>query len=374
MPLILIIEDDPTQRLLASSILRSAGHDVLEATDGAQGLEMAQAGLPDVVVCDVMMPGINGYQMVAALRNNPATADIPVLFLSAMKERSHIRLGMATGADDYLPKPFTANELKESVSSLLVKRARQRETSQQAAQEIVVAALQDQKQELSGQYELRLLRELNKRWQGEIQSDEGLHYPGAPVLAVDVLGPLLAHVPQGTGFARAVKRLYVAASDALYLFGARHLQPFGCHMVAIFANEVRPDPQRLKFQALRAAFAVQRGLRATIDSISGAPLPDSEARTLTAISLHQGPITLMGVGDPLHGGADATLITGEGLYSVIALNAHARAAGWPVTCSDRFSADIPELLVLGGRAQLPQGLNHPPLQALELVAPGSATP
>lgn len=372
MSLVLIIEDDPTQRLLASSILRSAGHEVLEATDGAQGLEMAQVGLPDVVVCDVMMPGMNGYQMVAALRKNPATADVSVLLLSAMKERSHIRLGMATGADDYLPKPFTASELKESVASLLVKRARQRETSQQAAQEIVVAALHDQKQELSGQYEKRLLRELNKRWQGEIQSDEGLHYPGAPVLAVNVFGPLLAHVPQGPGFARAVKRLYMAASDALYLFGARHLQPFGSHLVAIFANEVRPDPQRLKFQALRAAFAVQKGLRATIESISGAPLPDSEARTLTAISLHQGPITLMGVGDPLHGGADATLITGEGLYSVIALNAHARAAGWPITCSDSFSADIPELLVLGGQAQVPQGMNHPPLKAMELVAQGSA--
>jgi len=372
MPVILVIEDDPTQRLLASSILRSAGHEVLEATDGVQGLQMAHSEGPDAVVCDVMMPGINGYQMVATLKEDQATADIPVLFLSAMNERSQIRLGMATGADDYLPKPFTADELKESVASLLIKRARQRETSAQEAQEIVAAALHDQKQELSGQYERQLMRELNKRWQGEIQSDEGLHYPNAPVLAVDVFGPLLAHVPKGQGFARSVKRLHTAASDALYLFGARHLQPFGSHLVAIFANEVRPDPARLKFQAVRAAFAMQKGLRATIESINGAPLPDDRARMLTAVSLHQGPVTMMGVGDPLHGGADATLITGEGLYSAIALNARARLAAWPVTCSSVFCADIPDLVAIGGQTHVQQGQNHPALLAMELLAPGAA--
>ncbi len=369
--MILVIEDDPTQRLLACSILRNAGHEVREAVDGAFGLEMARQQRPDVVVCDVMMPGLNGYQLVASLKEDTGTADIPVLFLSAMQERSQIRMGMATGADDYLPKPFTADELKESVSSLLIKRARQRETSAQVAREQVTAALHDQKQELSGQYERQLLRELNKRWQGEIQSDQGLHYPDAPIVAVDVFGPLLAHVPRGPGFARAVKRLYEAASDALYLFGARHLQPFGMHMVAIFANEVRPDPVHLKFQAGRAAFAMQKGLRATIESVNGSPLPDDRARVLTAISLHQGPVTLMGVGDPLHGGADATLITGEGLYSAIALSTYGRAAGWPVTCSAGFSTGISGLVIPGGQAQVPQGMNHPALLAMELVAPGA---
>ncbi len=115
MPLILVIEDDPTQRLLTSSVLRTAGYEIAEATDGAEGLAQARAVSPDLIVCDVMMPVLNGYELVAALRKADELATIPVILLSAMAKRSHVRIGMTSGADDYLYKPFRATELRQSV-------------------------------------------------------------------------------------------------------------------------------------------------------------------------------------------------------------------------------------------------------------------
>ncbi len=111
MKRILVIEDE--QHLLRNilKILNAEGFQAIGAENGKAGLEAAIKEQPDLIVCDVMMPEMDGYQVLGAIQNNPKTALIPFIFLSAKAERTHQRLGINLGADDYLTKPFDADEL-----------------------------------------------------------------------------------------------------------------------------------------------------------------------------------------------------------------------------------------------------------------------
>jgi DNA-binding response OmpR family regulator len=116
---VLVVDDDPVILRLLEVNFEMEGFVVLVATDGAEALEMAKARRPHVVVSDVMMPKMNGLQLVSGMKADPATASIPVLLLSAKAQADDVRAGLAAGADDYLTKPFEPNELVERVIKLL---------------------------------------------------------------------------------------------------------------------------------------------------------------------------------------------------------------------------------------------------------------
>ena len=124
---ILVIEDDPIQRLAVVGILQRVGYRVLWAVDGEQGLEMARQSAPDLIVCDVVMPGMNGYQLLTTMRREAGLAEVPVIMLTTMSERAQVRVGMTSGADDYLAKPLNAGELRDAVAALLTRRKARRE-------------------------------------------------------------------------------------------------------------------------------------------------------------------------------------------------------------------------------------------------------
>ncbi len=122
MHTILIIEDEPQIRKNIEQILNLAGFSTITAEDGCQGLQMAEEHRPDMIICDVMMPHLDGYGLIKILRQQPATAEIPFIFLTAKTEHSNVREGMGLGADDYLTKPFQVDELLQVVSTQLEKR------------------------------------------------------------------------------------------------------------------------------------------------------------------------------------------------------------------------------------------------------------
>jgi signal transduction histidine kinase len=93
------------------------GYDVLTAIDGQLGIDTAIKELPDLIICDVSMPGLSGYDVVTAIRANPTTTTIPFIFLTAFTEKSKMREGMDKGADDYITKPFTKKELVAAINS-----------------------------------------------------------------------------------------------------------------------------------------------------------------------------------------------------------------------------------------------------------------
>ena len=115
MKKILIIEDQPDMQENLSLILRMEGYEVVSAKDGNAGLALARGAAPDLILCDVMMPGLDGYGVLKALRADAAGADTPFIFLTAKGERKDLRAGMNLGADDYLSKPVDLDELITAV-------------------------------------------------------------------------------------------------------------------------------------------------------------------------------------------------------------------------------------------------------------------
>jgi CheY-like chemotaxis protein len=117
MKKILIIEDNPNVLLNTTKMLQAEGHIVISANNGRTGLEMAHRHIPSLIICDIMMPEIDGYGVISALRSNPATTTIPFIFLSAKSDKTDFRQGMELGSDDYLTKPFTRNELLGAINA-----------------------------------------------------------------------------------------------------------------------------------------------------------------------------------------------------------------------------------------------------------------
>lgn len=124
-PTILIIEDNDDIRESTTEILELANYQVLTADNGKSGVEIAVKNHPDLILCDIMMPELDGYGVLYLLNKTPETATIPFIFLTAKAERVDMRKGMEMGADDYLTKPFDDVELLNAVESRLQKREKQ---------------------------------------------------------------------------------------------------------------------------------------------------------------------------------------------------------------------------------------------------------
>ncbi|HWH34322.1 MAG TPA: response regulator [Acidimicrobiales bacterium] len=116
---VLVVDDDPVILRLLEVNFEMEGYAVQTAADGASGLRAAQESRPDVIVSDVMMPQMNGLELVAALDADDATGAIPVILLSARAQELDVRDGLAAGADDYVTKPFDPLELIDRVKQLL---------------------------------------------------------------------------------------------------------------------------------------------------------------------------------------------------------------------------------------------------------------
>jgi len=123
MKKILLIEDDVTVRENTAELLELSEYEVITANDGRQGSLKAQKELPNIIICDIMMPEMDGYGVLHELSENPKTANIPFIFLSAKTEHKDIRRGMDLGADDYLTKPFEEVDLLSAIESRLAKVA-----------------------------------------------------------------------------------------------------------------------------------------------------------------------------------------------------------------------------------------------------------
>ena len=122
MKKILIIEDEPEMRRNLLTILRLEQFSGLSAPNGREGVALAKKEKPDLILCDVMMPELDGYGVIEALREDPSTVGIPFIFLTARGEKPDIRTGMNLGADDYLTKPVAKSDLLAAIQARLLRR------------------------------------------------------------------------------------------------------------------------------------------------------------------------------------------------------------------------------------------------------------
>lgn len=342
---VLLIEDDDAQRFVASFALKKAGHDVREAADGPQGVAAARAEKPDVVVCDVMMPGMTGYEVVAALRADAELAHVPFILLTAMSDRKHMRQGMTAGADDYLTKPYRPDELCESINAVLARRQAQQEAFMSSVSGVVEDALEQQKEDLGRQYEGQLLREINSRW-SRAENTVDVSYARAFVLLADLLGGVEGR-PSGAELAGMVKQVQQTARDTLYLFGANHVMPYGAHLMAVFAGDEDTLTTPVETRVLRAAAGL----------VKAAP----RERPVT-VALHCGPVTLVAVIDGLHGDQGHALVPGDSIAAVSSVQDIARTRGWRLASTPAMAELLAGQVQVGGRATTARGED-----ALELL-------
>jgi DNA-binding response OmpR family regulator len=119
MAKILIAEDERDIRDLITFTLRFAGHDVITAVNGEEAYNLALEALPDLILMDVRMPRMTGYEACRVLRDNEQTRDIPVVFLSAKGQEAEVQTGLEAGAVEYILKPFSPDQLTERVHTIL---------------------------------------------------------------------------------------------------------------------------------------------------------------------------------------------------------------------------------------------------------------
>ena len=349
MPSVLLIEDDEAQRFVARFALKKAGHEVREARDGVEGLRMARDERPDAIVCDVMMPGVTGYDVLGQLRADPVLATVPVVLLTAMSDRKHMRQGMTAGADDYLTKPYRPEELCEAVSAVLARRQVQEDAFRSSVSGIVESALEEQKETLGRHYETQLQREINKRWT-QANGATDLHHGRAFLLLADLIGD--APAEGETALAERVKQVQQTARDTLYLFGATQVLPYGPKLMAVFAGDAETMTTPVELGVLRAAVALAKSV---------------PRERQVQVALHLGPVALVAMTDGLHGDQGHALVPGEAVHAVGSLEETAAAEGWRIAASGAFVKTLDRTAMLGRRGRTRRGDDA--VEILGLAAP-----
>ena len=172
---VLLIEDDGTLRENTAELLELENYKVSTAVNGKEGLDLAKKEVPDVIVCDIMMPKLDGYGVITGLSKLEKTKYIPFIFLSAKTERKDVRKGMNLGADDYITKPFEEEELITAIESRLAKAAILKEQRSVHTNKLVqqksegVKSLEELKEFIQSNKKVRIYKS------GEVVYDEGNH-------------------------------------------------------------------------------------------------------------------------------------------------------------------------------------------------------
>lgn len=139
MTTVLLIEDEENLREFIADSLELFDYKVLRASNGKEGIALAHSDAPDIILCDISLPGMDGYGVLKALHESPQTIAIPFIFLTARTERDDIRKGMAMGADDYITKPFGIDELIASITARLTKHKDSRREIEDIRKQLTVS-------------------------------------------------------------------------------------------------------------------------------------------------------------------------------------------------------------------------------------------
>jgi DNA-binding response OmpR family regulator len=361
MAVIVVMEDDADIRTLMVHLLTHEGYEVLAADNGSQGLELVERHRPDLIISDVQMPGMTGFQVLDAVRHNPALAATPMILLTGLQDRVHVRHGMTAGADDYITKPFEPSELTQAVDAQLTRRAGH-SARQQSAVNTAVNVLLDEL------YERRLDQRLGHGWpaaEGRV-TDESFAY--ATVLFVDMANyRTLSEQLSGAELSELVKTFYGSAGDTVYLFGARHMQFVSEGLLAIFVESNDTQSVKHGLRACRAALGLidsaQRMRHYLQTRFAERELPPFKV----AVALHAGPVVLARMEDPLNGAPTQILPVGDVVGATMLLQKQAQALDWAIVASQAMLASVQGMVKIGRHAAVALPGRALPLEAAELL-------
>ena len=321
---ILIIEDDAGIRRSLALSLKTEGYTVIEAPDGRAGLELAQAEAPALIICDVNMPEMDGYAVVNAVRHTSGLASIPFIFLTARGERAEMRRGMNLGADDYVTKPFTRDELIETVKARLQKHQESREA---LTEQLILAS-----ERMRSRFFSRLTGEAEQApMDDELGADAVNRVTEATVLFTDIRGfTTISERLSVVEIAELLNRYFRHACEPIVAASGKVVKFIGDGIMAVFPHG---DGDSGECQALRA---IQAGLALSLVAHQfrdwmHTRFPDRGLPEFSiGVGIHTGEVTLLEVGAP--GQHNFTAI-GDTVNIASRLEGQTKELGWPVVAS-----------------------------------------
>ena len=286
MDQILVIDDQQDLREAVALVLRENGYEVLEAEDGETGVELAHSNQPSLILCDIEMPKLNGYQTFYELQRNVSTSGIPFIFLSARADQAEVREGMTLGADDYIPKPFAAEDLLRAVDTQLRKR--------KEAMRVAERKLDDLRANIS----LSLPHELRTPLHSILGFSDYLATQCAVLKASEIREMSLKILEAGTRLHRALENFLAYAQTEVLISDPRKVEAIrkehvhGVHLLLKESADTKAQAynreQDLRVEAVEATAAIsEKNFRKVIEELIDNAFKFSDAGTPVSISLEQ---------------------------------------------------------------------------------------
>lgn len=344
MTTILIVEDDDAIRNNITRLLKLEGYEIVSAVNGREGLERALQSPPDVVISDISMPEMDGFELLEKIRSDKTLASTSVMLLTALDDRASMRRGMTAGADDYLAKPFTRVELLEALQGLIKKRGRIEETIQSAVQ-----ARED-----------HLKQAFTESLGGNRVADKfGLEAPEgavpdqvveATVLFCDIRNfTSLAEKLGSNEVAELLNHYFERSCEPVLTNGGRHLKFIGDGLMAVFSDTLAGSPLPAARRAVSAALAMAlaahefRGWLERRFAQRGLP------PFAVGVGLHSGEVTLCRLGTMQN---KETTPIGDTVNTAARLEAASKELGWTVVASSATLAQAGDGVQTGGMTSL----------------------
>jgi serine/threonine-protein kinase PpkA len=339
---ILVVDDEEAIRKNIERLLNLEGYEVATAPNGQHGLVIARSMLPDIVITDINMPGMDGFAMLDAIRHHPELDRCIVIMLTAADERDSMRRGMRLGADDYLTKPFRREELLDAIRSQLKKVARFNRDKEHAIAR--AAALNEEKTREMFREQFAGASFPNSGFptssisgksynDSVIASDSPASSIIATVLFADIRNfTTMAERLSAAELAAVLGRYFELACRPVVAFGGSHLKMLGDGLLALFQENSSPTVGELTHaqRALAAACGLQEAVmsfKQWVDAEYGQRgLPPFNV----GVGIHSGEVTLTRLG-----GADSPEITalGDSVNIASRLQAAGKQLGWTIVAS-----------------------------------------
>jgi serine/threonine-protein kinase PpkA len=338
MPTILVVDDDELIRLTVSRALKGAGYEVHEAIDGRQGLETARRLRPDLLISDVNMPGMDGFAMLEALRGETNTAAIPVIMLTTLGDRTSFRKGMRLGADDYLPKPFSRDELLEAVAARVQKQV--------IMEQSFAARLALREEELRRSFSERLAGRTFQPTLGTMPENGVTESVlAATVLYADIRGfTEFAERLTSVEVAELLSDFFERASEPLLAHGGTNLRFMGEGVIALFdSNQIVQHSLFAVRAALELAVVARQMRTAIVQRFGNRGVPEFSI----GVSLADGEVMLCRIGH-----SDELKLIGNAVQIALQLKDRTKELGWTVTATDAVAAQLTGQIRVGSGEEI----------------------
>ncbi len=367
MPLIVVMDDDASTRVLVSAVLRKEGYDVLTAADGAQGLALIREYKPDVVVSDVQMPHLDGFGVLEAVRGNEEISTTPVILLTSLQDRAHMRQGMTTGADDYLTKPFAPQELRDAVNTQLSKLVRAEAVQAQKVNLAVASALVDQREKIGRLYEKRMAKELSEQWPESGQFEGNERHASATVLYADVREyTQWTQLLSTNELSDVITQFYSGVGDTVHLFGARHMQFVGDGMLCVFVENNDSQTVNHALRAAKAALGLIDGCK-RLDGFVNQRFADRSLPTFALnIALHSGPVTFTKL-DGLFSSNSQSTPVGEAVSTTLKFFQGSQPPDWAIAATVQTNHLLDHAARIGRRGMVAVPGRQGAVDAVEII-------